>query len=289
MTDKTDNIEIEYEDAPLADDAVDDEGAQDIQAEDDRQDDEPADGAGDDEGGEGRDWEAEAVKLGWHSSGHKSAEQFVKDGEEIGLGLKRKMQVMEDEHRREIESTRAMTELALKKQREALERQYNGEIRNAVETGDVDAYDRLSAQRDKDLQGFELEPDESASPAVDPGIMAWKARHSQWFEQDRAKTAYATAEFQALIDANPGANQADLLPALDAKISAVFPDLYGVAPRRQARQITDRGGRGRASGANKKMLPAGAKKIAKSLIDQGIYKTEQEYAKDYFAMQEGTL
>lgn len=279
-----DDEDVIFEDPPVdgIEEELDAEPADDVA--------EPDDAPADDEPADERDWEAEAVKLGWHSNGPKTAKEFVEDGEEYGLGLKRQIQMLREESQRELEATRQMAQAALDRQREQLESQYDRQIRSAVEVGDVDTYDQLSRSKAEGLRAFEPKMPEATPPAADPGVVAWKATHSEWFDKDPGMTSYAVAEFGQLIAANPDVSQVDLLPALDAKLQKVFPAAYGVTERRTPRRLTDTGGRRNARGPKKNpTLNASERQAAKMFIEQGLYRDEAEYAADYFKHKNGEL
>lgn len=277
------------------------------------------------------DIEARAREMGWKARHEApwvpddkfvSADEFVRKGEEV-LPIVNARLRREQEARRELESRlngvedrmgrefadrirrmEGMTAVALKKQREQLWGQFEGEKRKAVEAGDVREFDRLTSEQRNAMASFRpAEEAEAMAPAPEPVPQRQQAPHpaaaafverNQWFLRDKALAAVAEDYHTRLFNERPGITVEDNLAATERYIRDKFPEKFGspskpnnvngngVQPHAPAVEGGNRsGGSARDRGIND--LPPEAKQAGAKFITQGLYKDMKEYAADYWA------
>jgi len=233
---------------------------------------------------ETRDWEDEARRQGWRPDGPKDARTFVEDGEKYAVNLSKKLERQEREFSDRIANMERMNATMLARQRAELETRYEVEKRMAIEQGDLDHYDALQQEQNLVVGQYDVAPIEQAVPTP-AEFITWKAQND-WFNHDAGARAYAIATLDQLMVENPGVEQAQLIPALDAKLDQAFPQLKG--PVGRGRKMIDSGGNRRGSprkGQSYSDLPREARAGFKQIQDEGIKMSEADYARLYFQQQ----
>jgi hypothetical protein len=249
---------------------------------------------------ETRDYEFEARQFGWKPpeefkgdpSKHVSAKDFVERSESVvpllqanNKKLMSRLAEMDkkfikyaksiDEHER-VGYEKAMTDIAAKQ-------------REAVEVGDVAAFDALEEQRDK-LQ----KKTEKAEPKTDidreEKFLAWQV-DNPWFGKNDALTQYADLQGRKIMEETGKGmlDDGDLEEVADrvkTRFGDKFPDLFGLkkeeveeppARRSAVGGVTANRGKAPRSGAD---LDQRARQVGESMVRMGIYKDLNEYAKD---------
>ena len=185
-----------------------------------------------------------------------------------------------DEHLRRVES---VYEAALKRQREAHDRQLQSlrdEQARAVETGDTDAW---KAARDAEDQLREAAPQEAEPPKQEipeetrRALDQWRV-DNMWLGQDAEKTATASAAWKeaeqaGIVDVNA------ILKLVDRRIAEKH------APPQRQQAAVESGLQIGGSVEPFSKLPADAKDAFKLMVQQGIFQDTKDdraqYVKDY--------
>lgn len=236
------------------------------------------------------DVEQRARILGWKppeewrgdkpARGLMSAEQWV---EKFG-NTPHEIEAIKADRERErrefnerLERIEAANKAALERQRKMLE----AKMDSAAESADFDGYKQAKAE----LEGLRDKPEPQAQPeGPPPETQAWMARNT-WFGKDRVKTAAA----QALAAEAMERGITDFAAQLEYVDREIEARMGSSKPR--GRAAVDEGGlqppRKRGKGASD--LPAEAKKAAEMFVKDGIYKSVDEYAQDYWKMGGGNV
>lgn len=231
-----------------------------------------------------RDYEAEAVKMGWKPDGAKSAQEFVEYGEKHKPANYAKLEIdkIKKDYESRFEAMQRTNQAVLDHQRQQIEARYDAQIRSAAEVGDMAAFDQHTQAKEQELQKFEQIP--QAQPQQAPvEFITWKAQND-WDNWDAGKQAYAAATLSELMQQNPGFDQTALIPALDAKLANQFGGQQRVQ-RQQPRQLTDTGGRSRSKPEQQKSfsnLPKEAVEAFSEWQESGLNITKEKYAEIYF-------
>jgi hypothetical protein len=217
----------------------------------------------------------------------KTAEEFVEVGQKIAAVqtdrneklvrdielLKREIRENHASSRKEIEAVkidsynRAIMEL--KKQQV-----------EAVQIGDVEEFQKIQAEIDrteKPVAKVEKEPD-----GPSPEYMDWAARNN-WYGTNEDASIYADALGARLEKSGQYDTQKALLVAVEKKVKEVFPELGGkkkVSDVESSQGAADSGKGGKNSYAT---LPADAKAACDKYVKQGLYKTREDYVKEYYS------
>jgi len=193
----------------------------------------------------------------------------------------------------EIEGIRRMSRVAVDEARKQAEAQYERDLaviragqRKAVEDMDTERFDAL-AQREAQLRQNAPQAAPVDAPQVDQAeiakVEAYK-RDNEW-----TQNPIIWGQVMSAIDNSP---EVMALPAdkqieyADKMVRQSYPHLFAAPePKPAAVQRVDGGGLGlgakRSKGAND--LPSEAAKIGKEFVEEGIFKSLDDYAKQYFA------
>jgi len=199
----------------------------------------------------------------------------------------------------ELAQMRRMNEIALIRQREQLAGQFHAAKRQAVELGDTDQFDQIAQQEYQALGQFDNEVREvvqqpqpqapQQSVYEQPETQQFVERNP-WFETNREMHTMAVSVSQAIGNANPNLTLGEVLKQTEARVRTAYPEKFGTPSatnhRPSAPAVEGSGaGRGaatRQSGRGAASLPPEARKQAKAFVEEGLYKSVDEYAKDYF-------
>lgn len=95
---------------------------------------------------------------------------------------------------------------------------------------------------------------------------------------------------QAIGSANPALSLGEVLKATETRMRTIYPDKFSggqqAIARPSAPAVEGGGGRGaatRQTGRGGASLPPDARKQGQAFVEEGLYKSLEEYAKDYFA------
>lgn len=254
-----------------------------------------------------RDWEAEARNMGWKPEAEfkegesrprefKDAEAFVKDGEERGDLAKhmvKQLQTQLDKMKRDVRRLTKAEQDAYQRGADDLKAQ----MRAAVESGDVAAFDEASERLDKLANGKDA-PAEDANEQ----FLAFRKDNS-WFDTGALAGASidernARARAVQLFDyyAGQGLDRTMLPSEFFAKVAdevaSEFPTLGKTPSTPRPRPVSDVAGVTRPGGAKQNgatALPAEARAQADRFFEMGVIKAKsltearEKYARDYFS------
>jgi hypothetical protein len=182
---------------------------------------------------EQRDYEAEAKEQGWapeeewrgKPEDFKSAEQFIKDGENIPAILKSKVEKLEGRVEQLLDSNKKFNEMSqrtLKKEREEKEKaiaQLEDVRKQAITEGDGEAFDRA------DKQINELREDiQPQTPEIDPVAKKW-LDSNPWYETNDKLAVHADGLADRLV-AKGYTGQA-YFDELTRQVHEAFPEEFG--------------------------------------------------------------
>lgn len=264
----------------------------------------------DDAGGGAEDTsEAEAREMGWvpesEWKGDKkpakffSAAEFIERGQTIlpivqkrAKDAEAKLEALKKEHEDRFAKIERMNQIALDKQRSKLEADFEARMERAVELGDTEDYRAAKKEKAaalKELDETAKEPEEKTkdgalTPTEVAAFSEWRA-DNKWFQSDRKLTALMDAEFAEVSDEMPGATFAQKLEEAKTRVASVFPEKFGEKPSAKRAGAVESGSRIPGGGQKGRMadkLPDEAKKAAKKFVDEGLFKSIEEYAQSYF-------
>lgn len=202
--------------------------------------------------------EAKALEMGWvpkdefkgDPDKHRPASEFLKRGEEV-IGFIKKDRDKAQKQVGKLEATVAelkesakriekMNKVALEQVRKQTEKEFTARKRQAVETGDTDAFDAIEKEQkdaDKDLaeQIKQPETDDSGglTPAQKAVTDAWVSDNT-WFKTDAEMAAVAGTHHAKLLEEKPGLTLAENLEATREYVKSRYPEKFsnGAAPKR---------------------------------------------------------
>lgn len=266
------------------------------------------------------DTETRARAMGWvgkdefrgPAENWRDADEFVRRGEEELPILRERSRDMARKNA-EIEARLArqerefadraarlekMSSIALTRQREQIEANYEAAKRDAVNVGDVARYEQLNrdqgqAVRQFDQQYYEAvaqKQPQNAGPELAPQdaaeVSVW-TQQNPWFNADPLLNNYAQAVHMSLRQSKPGLSLRENLAEVSREIRSRFPEKFGAAERRTP--SVEGGAGGMPSGAKRARgvsdLPAEARSVGNEFVKAGAFKSLAEYAKDYWAQE----
>lgn len=206
--------------------------------------------------------EKRARDLGWvpetewrgdpPKGGFKSAEDFVKHGEEVlpivksqvkrleadKAELASRLERMEADGKQRMERMERATKAALEHQRETLERKYAEAKEAAVETGDVKKYRELDKQHREELAELDkktAEPEGEKDKPKGPQLPAhikqtidkWVDENSTWYADEEMR-GVAIARHGKLLKEKPGLSIEENLAQVRDYVKKRFPENFGV-------------------------------------------------------------
>lgn len=184
---------------------------------------------------EERDYEAEARKDGWvpvdewkgDPDKHKSAEQFVKDGEQINGILKSKIDRLESRINEMADTNRQLNEWSKrqidkeKKDNEKLIKELTELRKQAVTEGDGEAF----ARADEQLNQLRTQPEPSGD-GLSPQASDWLS-HNSWYGREDELTIYADAVSDRLRAQGYQDQSQAFFSELTTRVKDAFPDRFG--------------------------------------------------------------
>jgi hypothetical protein len=230
----------------------------------------------------------------------RPADEFVQRGENEVPILRERTKVLADKVTKQEQEFAARTAAlermavqALQRQREDLNARYEAAIQQAVEVADVNRYHELNRGRQEALYNFDVQAHEAIRPQQQPAsnlvppdhpdVAQWR-QANRWFDTDPELASLAVAFTQRNAKANPSISLTDNLRAAEEHVRKVFPDAF---PQRRGGPAPVEGGNRMASGGRPGKtaadLPPEARQFAASMVKDGVYKSVDAYAKDYFS------
>lgn len=191
---------------------------------------------------EERDYEAEARAQGWTGpegwkgdpDKFKTAEQFVKDGENIPAILKSKVDRLEHRVEQLLESNQKFNEMTQKtiekerKEKQKLVKQLKEVRKQAVADGDGDAFDRAESQLE------ELRDDPIQTQGIDPLAKNW-LENNNWYETNGKLAAFADGIADRLV--SQGYTGQAYFDELTKRTKETFPEEFGNKNRKKPTSV----------------------------------------------------
>ena len=265
--------------------------------------------------------EARAREMGWVPQDKfrgdpehwRPADEFVRRGEEFlpivksQLGraqqeTQRLAQVMEQKERefqQRLESMERIHKKAAENQRMQMLRQIEEQKDEAFALGDKDAYDRAK-QREADLFNdfvdYEDQPQKERQAPEQPQVQltqahqAW-AEQNQWFFNDPVLNAAAQTEQLRVSQMHPGLSIAEQLDEITRGVKQRFPEKFNIRTRQQKPGVSAVSAASRTSGPRSGAkgwndIPQQDRAAAKSFLEDGLFKSKEEYAKEYWGQDQ---
>lgn len=191
---------------------------------------------------EGRDYEAEAKAQGWSPDfkgdpdKFKSAEQFVKDGENIPAILKSRVDKLEGRVEQLLDSNQKLNEFSKKaqdrerKEKEKVISELQELRKQAISDGDGDAFDSA----DKQINELNKVPDEA--PPLDPNAQKW-LDSNKWYETNAKLQAFADGMADRIVA--EGFTGKAYFDELTKRTKEVFPEEFGNKNREKPNAVSD--------------------------------------------------
>lgn len=259
--------------------------------------DEPAQEPDGEDEGDGDDLSVEdrAKTMGWRElsefSGDKSyfvdAEEFVRNADEKMPVMRSNMRKMQRDIHNLTESLTLQADMAketLVAQKTRMESEFDIKLREAVQDGDTETYDRVNAQKTQEMKAFDTpEPKPAASTAFEDAFDDFTDRNT-WYDKNRAATDFANAEGQRVREDNPGISPADELKKVEGAVKGEFPALFSNPNRNKASAVGNGRRPGRAKTAKTyEAMPIESRDACDNMVSRGISK--DAFVKNYYEMQ----
>ena len=272
-------------------------------------------------GGSSDDTESRARAMGWVSKEEfrgpadnwRDAETFVKKGEEDLpivrerlrdttrklVEFERKQQQLEQSYKTNVERLEKMSTLALNRQREQIEANYEAAQREAVRMADEGRYDQLDRDKRLALQQHDRQANEAyRQPEPQPGrapqlapqdetvVNGW-VEQNRWFMNDQQLNLEAQAHHVRLGREKPGLSLDENLRETAAYVRQRYPEKFGVTARAQGTSPVEGGtrmaGGGAPRGKGVNDLPPDAKRQGEKFVKEKLFTDLNEYARDFWS------
>jgi len=161
----------------------------------------------------------------------------------------------------------------------------------AVSDGDGAEFDRIDSQmneltREAQPKKVEVPPD-AHPPALKAASEAFLERN-KWFQTDERKNRMAVVMSQEILAKRPDLkNNPEFFPELEKQLRKEYPEMFGNTRRAAVDPMVDGDTRPAAQRTNGKKgyrdLPKDAQEAAKRQVKNGLCKSEQDYADNYFS------
>jgi hypothetical protein len=219
--------------------------------------------------------------------GFKSAAEFVQDGFKIQQTQHDKIDRLQEQLSGINKRMEEMSAGEAKRLHKALESQKErllAERQEAVEVGDTAKF----TQVDEELRRTEQELNEVAPQTTQDPFVAGEQEFKQkneWFEKDRAMTAFAFSIAGGLRNAYPDITPDEYYAEIESAVKEQFPNKF-VNPRR-ADGATVEGSSPKPNTKSKgfNSLPAEAKEAYNEIAMYNKKLTKEAYAKSFFEME----
>ena len=256
--------------------------------------------------------ETEAREMGWVPKEEwngdperwRPADEFVQRGKEILPIVQSRMQRVIDQQKTalekqekdfsdRIEKLNKANAVALKKQREQIEAYFDTRKKQAVELGDIEAYEKVSKDEKDALAEFDKEtkekqkPERSPGPELSPEQRAirdgWFAENP-WFQADALLSHVAQGIHVQRGNERPHEPLEQNLAYVAQEIRKRFPEKFAGTQANGKMSGVFGGSRqsGGKVGSLAARLPQEARDAAKEFIEDGVFESLEEYAKVYF-------
>ena len=261
--------------------------------------------------------EAQAREMGWVPEDQfrgpqdkwRPADEFVRRGEEILPIVQSQLRKTKAEHqqlaqafeKKEIEFNQRLERMdnvyrkAAENQRMVSVQDIEAQKLQAVELGDTQLYKQLTDRENALFRDFSIDEESQAqpnepqqgTPQVQQEVIDWGERN-QWFLSDPYLNSIAQAEEQRIRQQFPGLSLAEQLDEVTRAVKERHPEKFNIAPRAQKQNFSTVEGTQRSTGSRKvgkgwNDIPAADRKTGSSLLEDGTFKSKDEYAKAYWS------
>ena len=256
--------------------------------------------------------ETEAREMGWVSQEEwkgdperwRPADEFVQRGKDILPIVQSRLQRVIDEQKTaleqqekdfsdRIEKLNKANAVALKKQREQIEGDFDTRKKQAVEMGDVAAYEQVSKDEKDALAAFDKEtkdeeqPKQPSGPQLTPEQLATRdgwLTDNPWFKTDPVLSQMAQIIHVQRGNERPHEPFEQNLSYVAQEIRKRFPEKFTNAQPNSKGPGVFGGSRqgGSKGGGLAAKLPQEAKDAGKEFVEDGVFESMEEYAKVYF-------
>lgn len=184
------------------------------------------------------------------------------------------------------ENTEKLLKMSEKMEEKAYDKARNDLVKKqslAIKEGDSDTWEALENEKfnlEKPQPVAEVTPKQQVSPE----LQAWQDKN-EWYTTDEDMTAVANAHLQALRTQNPGMPFQTLLTNIEGRVKAAFPHKFENPARDIPAAVDSSSTAPPAESTGKKTysgLPADAKEQCRIGIEQGLFKTKEDYVKSYY-------
>lgn len=231
----------------------------------------------------------------------KSAKEYIRHGTVIQRDLKTRNDTAQRDFQARLDRMDRANQIALANQRKQLDDTWKARMREAVQLGDTDAFDRASQAREKELNKFDEEVGEKAElgrttqqqPEHPPEVKDFASRNT-WFDVDPIMTDVAVGISKGLAARYPHMPLSERLGNVEKEMRRRFPEEFGQSNGNgngngaTARPPQVEGGLRPIRTAAKKdwdSLPNEAKQAGARYVKDGTFKTKEAYAASYWAQE----
>jgi hypothetical protein len=219
------------------------------------------------------------------------ADKYVERGETLIPIMKSQMGKYENKITNleaQVESQKKTTEKLLKMGETVQKRAYEQAKRDltqqqvqAVSDGNVEEWQKLEDKKDSLPQPEVIEAEK---PVESPVFDQWHTGN-EWYLKDEDMTDFANLHGQKLQNQNPNMPYDQVLQTVEAKIKETFPAKFQ-NPNREIPSTVDgsvnRQVAEKTNGQSYNDLDANAKAMCNQNVEQGLYKSKEDWTKAYF-------
>lgn len=248
--------------------------------------------------------EAEARKYGWRPksefdkdpAGWVDAKRFLEIPQtqvKMLRDLRRNDEREKRELREQLARIEGTTKTAIERVREQEKLAYEARIaelekakREAAEVGDLRRYDDLQKQQANIRQPAPL-PEHVSEPVpqAPPELIAYQQGPTGAWVNNTEAVAFGYEE----IERNPSIKRLPVTKQLqwaEARVREFFPELFPQQPQPMRARV-DGGGLGGSArrGKGPEDLPPEARQIGSDFVKEGVFKSLEDYAREYFAQE----
>jgi hypothetical protein len=224
-----------------------------------------------------------AARMGWvpkekfngNESDWKPADQFIIAGKDIQRSLSRDLKELRGTLDTVVKTNAAIYQDRLAEQRAEIAAKYE----KAVDGGDHDAAFKAA----NEIIQIDQRARQPSAPTPAPEAIEWGQRNSRVMADPlAAQRAIELCEPYARAGKSAGEQLAAIEPMLKREFPHLFETQETKAPPGVSQPAT------RMNGSQKRSqtaadLPKEAREIARDMLDRGLIKSEEDYARNYFA------
>jgi hypothetical protein len=208
--------------------------------------------------------------------------------------LEKQFQTQNQGYQDTIDRIQHASRVALENQRRQIYQDFENAKYQAVEDGDTERYQQLNRDQGEAIQQFDkqVQPEreqqaqpqagqQQLSPQDKQAVDSWM-NENRWMS-DPELQGVAEAHHMRLNREKPGLSLQENLREVTNYVRQRYPDKFGIRPKPQTNHVEGNARSTSGPSANVASLPAEAMAIARELVDQGAFKSVEDYAKVYFS------